>query len=133
MTGWAVAVALSAAVAFGWSTALMHHGASGAPAARGLRGLLSHVVRQWRWLLGMAASLAGLGLHAVALHLGSLVVVQPLVVSGLVFAFLFRSALDRMDVRCLRDQGPPLVGHFAVVRAKDQNDAFFIGKITALH
>lgn len=42
-------------------------------------------------------------------------------------------ALDRMDVRCLRDQGPPLVGHFAVVRAKDQNDAFFIGKITALH
>lgn len=91
-----VAVALAAAVAFGWSTALMHHSASGAPEhVRGLRGLLLHVVRQWRWLLGMAASLTGLGLHAVALHSGSLTVVQPLVVTGLVFSFLFRAALDR--------------------------------------
>lgn len=94
MTGLSVAVALAAAVAFGWSTALMHHSASGAPAAAGLRALLMHVVRQWRWLIGMAASLAGLVLHAVALHLGSLVVVQPLVVMGLVFSFLFRAALD---------------------------------------
>ena len=96
MTGAAIAVALAAAVAFGWSTALMHHGASGTPAdARGLVGLLSHVVRQWRWLLGMAASLTGLALHALALHLGTIAVVQPLVVTGLVFSFLFRSALDR--------------------------------------
>lgn len=96
MTGEAVAVALAAAIAFGWSTALMHHGASGAPDdVRGLRGLLGHVVHQWRWLLGMAASLSGLGLHALALHIGTIAVVQPLVVTGLVFAFLFRSALDR--------------------------------------
>ena len=96
MTGSAVAVALAAAVAFGWSTALMHHGASGTPDdARGLPGLLSHVVRQWRWLLGMAASLTGLALHALALHLGTIAVVQPLVVTGLVFSILFRSALDR--------------------------------------
>lgn len=96
MTGLAVAVALAAAIAFGWSTALMHHGASGAPEdARGLRALLSHVVRQWRWLLGMAASLTGLGLHALALHVGTIAVVQPLVVTGLVFSFLFRAALDR--------------------------------------
>jgi drug/metabolite transporter (DMT)-like permease len=96
LTGLTVAVALTAAVAFGWSTALMHHSASGAPAdAPGLRSLLLHVVRQWRWLIGMAASLTGLVLHAVALHLGSLAVVQPLVVTGLVFSFLFRAALDR--------------------------------------
>jgi len=96
VTGSAIAVALAAAVAFGWSTALMHHGASGTPEhAQGLTGLLSHVVRQWRWLLGMAASLTGLGLHALALHLGTIAVVQPLVVTGLVFSFLFRSALDR--------------------------------------
>lgn len=95
VTGLSVAVALAAAVAFGWSTALMHHSASGAPAGtRGLAALLLHVVQQWRWLVGMAASLAGLVLHAVALHLGSLTVVQPLVVTGLVFSFLFRAALD---------------------------------------
>lgn len=91
-----VAVALAAAVAFGWSTALMHHSASGAPEdVRGITALLRHVVRQWRWLIGMAASLSGLGLHAWAVHLGSLSIVQPLVVTGLVFAFLFREALDR--------------------------------------
>ena len=95
MTGTLV-VALAAAVAFGWSTALMHHSASGAPDdVHGLRGLLVHVVQQWRWLVGMAASLTGLGLHAAALSGGSLTVVQPLVVTGLVFSFLFRSALDR--------------------------------------
>ena len=96
MTGAAVLTALAAAVAFGGSTALMHHGASGTPEdARGLRGLMSHIVRQWRWWLGMAASLSGLALHALALHIGTIAVVQPLVVTGLVFAFLFRSALDR--------------------------------------
>lgn len=96
MTGLAVPVALAAAVAFGWSAALMHHSASGAPeSVAGIRALLLHVTRQWRWLLGMAASLAGLGLHALALHLGTIAVVQPLVVTGLVFSFLFRAALDR--------------------------------------
>jgi drug/metabolite transporter (DMT)-like permease len=74
----------------------MHHGASSAPEnVAGLRPLLLHVVRQWRWLLGMAASLTGLALHALALHLGTIAVVQPLVVTGLVFSFLFRAALDR--------------------------------------
>jgi drug/metabolite transporter (DMT)-like permease len=96
MSSTAVPVALAAAVAFGWSAALMHHSASGAPGhVTGVRALLLHVTRQWRWLLGMAASLAGLALHALALHLGTIAVVQPLVVTGLVFSFLFRAALDR--------------------------------------
>jgi uncharacterized membrane protein len=99
----AVAVALSAAVAFGWSTALMHHSASRAPKNdSGLLSLLWHLLFQPRWLAGMVASLAGLGLHALALKLGSLAVVQPLVVTGLVFAFLFRALLDwRLPSRTL--------------------------------
>lgn len=91
-----VAVAFAAAIAFGWSTALMHHSASGAP--EGLNRpdhLLAHLFRQPRWVLGELASLAGLGLHIWALSLGSLVVVQPLVATGLVFALAFRAALDR--------------------------------------
>jgi len=92
----AVSAAIAAAVAFGWSTALMHHSASGAPRElRGTRALLAHLVVQWRWLVGMAASLIGFVLHAVALHLGSLALVQPLVVTGLVFSFVFRALLDR--------------------------------------
>jgi hypothetical protein len=43
----------------------------------------------------MAASLTGLALHAVALRLGSLFLVQPLVVAGLVLSIVFRAALDR--------------------------------------
>ena len=92
----AVAVALAAAVAFGWSTALMHQSASSAP--RNLTrpdSLLWHLVHQPRWLLGEAASLTGLALHLWALSLGSIVVVQPLVATGLVFALAFRSLLDR--------------------------------------
>jgi hypothetical protein len=92
----AVVVAFAAAIAFGWSTALMHHSASSAP--RGLNRpdrLLKHLFRQRRWLLGEFASLTGLGLHLWALSLGSIVVVQPIVATGLVFALAFRAALDR--------------------------------------
>ena len=93
-------VALTAAVAFGWSTALMHHAVSSAPSdVRGILMLLRHVISQWRWILGFAASLAGLGLHAAALHLGSLSVVQPIVVSALVFGLVFRAALERRLLR----------------------------------
>nr|WP_269326976.1 DMT family transporter [Kineosporia mesophila] len=92
-------VAFLDAIAFGASTALMHHSASRAPEGpgglRGLAHLLRHLANQPTWLAGIAASLGGLGLHAVALRLGSLAVVQPIVVTGLVFAFVFRAVLDR--------------------------------------
>ncbi|MDQ1636025.1 MAG: hypothetical protein QOJ32_2834 [Frankiaceae bacterium] len=92
----AVGTALAAAILFGWSTALMHAGASSVPQNVGsLLGLVRQCLVQWRWLLGMAASLSGLALHVVALGQGSIVVVQPIVVTGLVFSLLFRSALDR--------------------------------------
>ncbi|GAB6899678.1 DMT family transporter [Kineosporia succinea] len=95
----AILVAFLDAIAFGASTALMHHSASRAPEGPGgLRGLvllLRHLATQPKWLAGIAASLGGLGLHSVALALGSLAVVQPIVVTGLVFAFVFRAVLDR--------------------------------------
>src|SRR5258708_10815211 len=43
----------------------------------------------------MAARVAGLGLHAAALHAGALAVVQPLLVTGLAFALPLRALLDR--------------------------------------
>jgi hypothetical protein len=90
----AAAVALASAVAAGWSTALMHYGASGARRGVGARELARHVLSEWRWRLGVAASLVGLALHAVALHLGSLTVVQPLAVTALFFSMVFRDLLD---------------------------------------
>jgi hypothetical protein len=96
LIGLTVAIALAAAVTFGASTALMHQGASSAPPdASALRGLLGHVLRQRRWLAGFAASVLGLVLHAVALRIGRLAVVQSIVVTGLVLSIVFRAALER--------------------------------------
>jgi hypothetical protein len=94
MSWLAAAVALASAVAAGWSTALMHYGASGAERGAAAGALARHVVSDPRWRLGVAASLLGLGLHAVALHLGSLTVVQPLAVTALFFGMVFRDLLD---------------------------------------
>ncbi|GAB3591943.1 hypothetical protein GCM10027446_11680 [Angustibacter peucedani] len=95
MSGLAVVVAICAAVSFGWSTALMHHGASGvAPGTRRV-DLMRHVMGQKLWLLGVFMALFGLALHTAALHLGSLTLVQPLIVTGLFFSLVFREALDR--------------------------------------
>jgi drug/metabolite transporter (DMT)-like permease len=98
VNGTAVAVAAIAAVSFGWSTALMHQSASRASEQDGhqrFTRLIAHLLTQPRWLIGMFASLTGLVLHAWALSEGSIAVVQPVVVTGLVFAFLFRALLDR--------------------------------------
>ena len=95
MTVWVVLVSLAAAASFGWSTAAMHFDASAPHGKVGTVALVGHLVRQWRWLTGMAASLTGLALHALALRLGSLAVVQPIVVSGLVFSLVFRAALEK--------------------------------------
>lgn len=92
MTVWAVVVALAAAGCFAVSTALQHQGAAGTPAGR----------RWWRrlarrpgWVAGVCTGGVGFLLHAVALHLGTLVVVQALLVSGVVFALPVRAALER--------------------------------------
>jgi len=45
---------------------------------------------------------------------------------------IYRSQ-DRVDVTCLREHGPPQVGHFAVLRAQGQNEPYMLGQIVALH
>ena len=87
-----VGLCSSAAVAV--STSLQHQASGGTP--RTLRGCARHVsylLRQPRWLAGQALSLCAFGMHAVALQLGALAVVQPVVVSGIVFAVPVRALL----------------------------------------
>jgi hypothetical protein len=90
-----VALALVAACAFALSSSLKHVSAGQAPDAQNLRprklGLflratLSHPL----WLGGIACDVVGLISQTIALHLGDLSVVQPLLVSGLVFALIIR-------------------------------------------
>lgn len=53
------------------------------------------VVLRPLWLLGSVAAIGGLGLHTVALQQGQLSVVQPLLVSGLLFALPLAALFDR--------------------------------------
>lgn len=83
----AVVVALAAAVCFAVANVAQHHGASQAPRDEAFRpSLVWHLLRRPVWLVGIFADLVGLGLHALALSAGALAVIQPLLVSGLLFA-----------------------------------------------
>jgi drug/metabolite transporter (DMT)-like permease len=52
--------------------------------------VVTFLVRQPLWLLGWAAAAGGFAFQAVALHSGQLSIVQPLLVTELVFALLLR-------------------------------------------
>jgi hypothetical protein len=99
-----VVLSLGAALAFAISTNLKHSSAAQAPdvsllrvgtMARFIRATLSHRL----WLAGILADAVGLTLQMLALHLGALAVVQPLLISGLLFSLLLR-----------RRQGRPISG-----------------------
>ncbi|TXR55361.1 DMT family transporter [Quadrisphaera setariae] len=82
-----VVLALVAAGCFAGSTVTQHRAASTAPAdsGTGVRLVLS-LLRQPLWLLGLLFGLAGAALQTVALSQGALLVVQPLLVTGLLLA-----------------------------------------------
>jgi hypothetical protein len=69
-----------------------------APEVRGWR-VLPYLVRNLRWLLGEGLWVVAFGLQALALHLGRLSVVQPVLVTELVFTLLIRRFASRWPVR----------------------------------
>lgn len=95
--------AVAAAAMFALATALQHRAARAGPSiaggpkavGRALGGLLSRRL----WLAGLAADAAGFAFHAYALTTGSLAVVQPLLVSSLLFALPLGAWLDRRPVK----------------------------------
>jgi drug/metabolite transporter (DMT)-like permease len=83
----AVLIALLAAVAYALSSLLEQRAAREVPQTLAMRpGLLWRLFRRPMWLLGAAADWGGFLLQAAALGLGSLIVVQPLLCTGLLFA-----------------------------------------------
>ena len=90
----ALAAALSSAV-----NLMTHHSASfGAPErAKGWR-LVVYLFRQPPWLLGWIAAAGAFAFQAAALHFGQLSVVQPILVTELVFVLVLRRVWIRQDV-----------------------------------
>lgn len=91
----AVSCALGAAACIALASALQHRAATGLPGYRSGIHLVARLARDPRWTLGFVISATGLMLHGVALHFGALAVVQPLLVTSLVFALPLRALLDR--------------------------------------
>ena len=99
-TAAAFVLALAAAFLFALSNVLEQREAEQLPAAQSLRpGLLVRLVRRPLWLLGFGADVSGYVCHAAALAFGSLVFVQPLLVTGLLFALLLRAAITGRPLR----------------------------------
>lgn len=92
----AVIAALVSACGFAISTSLQHRVVTdSAASARRSSGLLKSLVRSPAWLLGLLVGALAFTFHAVAVKHGALAVVQPIMVSGIVFALPVRAALDR--------------------------------------
>jgi len=90
----AVVLSIMAAVCFGTASVLQHHGANRVRRRFPLNpGLLIDVARQRLWLLGIVAEVTGVALHMVAVNLGALSVVQPLLTVGLVVALPLQAVL----------------------------------------
>ena len=92
----AVAAALASACLFALSNSLQHRAAS-ADSTNGLRTgrLFRALVARPSWHAGVIVGALAFTLHAVAVGNGPLIVVQPLVVTGIVLAVPLRAALDR--------------------------------------
>jgi len=79
--------AVSAALVFGISAVADQRSTKKVKSERALSPtILLDLVRQPLWLIAIAANVAGFALQVVALSLGSLAVVQPLLVFDLIFA-----------------------------------------------
>jgi hypothetical protein len=95
-----VTISFALAAAFANAVHLMtQHAASTGPGAkeRGWK-LVSFLIRQPLWLLGWVAAAAGFGFQAVALHAGQLSIVQPLLVTELVFGLVLRQFWIHQDI-----------------------------------
>lgn len=81
----AIGVGLGAAIGFAINTSLQHHGASQAHTFRGARWWARLLTRPV-WLAGSTAGLLAVVLQALALALGPVSIVQPILTTALVFA-----------------------------------------------
>jgi drug/metabolite transporter (DMT)-like permease len=95
-----ILLALLSSALFGTGVALQQRPASQVPTELAARpGLLIRVAQQPVWLLGVIAEIAGFVLQVIALRHGSLVVVQPLLTTSLLFTIALAARWTESSVR----------------------------------
>lgn len=96
----AIAASLIAALLYATASVLQHRAAVSAPVERSMRlGLLAGLVSEPWWLAGVSADGLAFVMQFIALGHGPLVVVQPLLVSGLLFALPFGAIVSGGRIR----------------------------------
>ena len=93
-----VVFAMAAAFANAVNVLTQHSASAGAPKREKGWHLVGYLFRQPLWLLGWIAAVGGFAFQAVALHFGQLSVVQPILVTELVFVLVLRRVWIRQDV-----------------------------------
>jgi hypothetical protein len=93
-----ITFALAAALANAVHLMTQHAASIGASDVHRGWKLVSFLIRQPLWLAGWAAAAGGFAFQAVALHSGQLSIVQPLLVTELVFALILRRLWVRQHV-----------------------------------
>jgi hypothetical protein len=94
-----VILALVAAFLFALGLVLQEKAASSLPAEAVGRGFLVTLARSPVWLLGLGAQILGFVAQAIALGVGKMVIVQPLLVASIVFALPLGSLLEQRPIR----------------------------------
>jgi drug/metabolite transporter (DMT)-like permease len=93
-----VVFALAAAFSNAVNLMTQHSASTGAPKREKGWRLVTYLVRQPLWLLGAAAAVSSFVFQALALHNGQLSVVQPILITELVFVLVLRRVWIRQDV-----------------------------------
>lgn len=97
-----ILTALGATAFFALATALKHRSAGLTPdvhrGERSLGGFLLATLRHPLWLGGIGADVGGLSLQITALHLGPLSVVQPVMITALIFSLAANHRIARTKV-----------------------------------
>ena len=98
--GMVVVSALGSALFYALASVLQQRAARGVPHERSLRfSLLTALLARPLWVVGVLADVVGFLLQFYALDHGALVLVQPLLVSGLLFALPLGAAFSRQQLR----------------------------------
>lgn len=114
MTALAVVLAVVAGCAFAFGAALQHRAAHAETTSRmGDPRILVRLARNPSWMLANVLDVGALGIQAAALNVGAIVIVQPLLVSGLILAVPAEAMLNSRPVS-RGDLGGVLVGAAAL-------------------